>query len=129
MYNAEMLLGQEYFSNKGNIKKVNSANGFREFWRNFTLLKVIVKDPRFDEIVKDNIIKDKNIKSGMAIIKGTRISTKDIIRMLKDDYNIEEVLKNFPTIKDEKQVLAALVYEARKWNFIFDISKNFNRNR
>lgn len=123
MYSAEMLLGKEYFSNKKELKDSHSARSFREFWRNFTLLKTMVKDPNFDKIVKDNIVTDKNIKSGTPIIKGTRISTNDIMRILTDDYEIEDIMKNFPTIKSEEQIIAAMVYEIREWNFIFAFYK------
>lgn len=129
MYNAEMLLGQDYFSTKGKKLDMTKSNSFREFWRVLTLLKAIAKDSSFDEIIEKNIVRDKRIKSGVAIIKGTRISTSDVMRMLSDDYNIEEVLDNFPTLKDKNQVLAAITYEVRKWNFIFKIFKYSKSNK
>lgn len=119
MYHAEMLLGQEYFSNKVSMRKVGSTHRLRELWRIFTLLKAIAKDSSFDKMIEDYIVKDKRIKSGTAIIKGTRISTQDIMHMLKDGYDVNEILQNFPSIQSKEQILVAMVYEIRSWKFIF----------
>lgn len=121
MYHAEMLLGQEYFSNKISMKKIGSTHRLRELWRIFTLLKAIAKDSSFDKMIKNDIVKDKRVKSGTAIIKGTRISTQDIMHMLKDGYDVNEILQNFPSIQDKEQILVAMVYEIRSWRFIFTL--------
>lgn len=122
MYNAEMLLGQEYFSSKKNTKNISSKNQFQEFWRNFTLLKTMAKDQRYDKLIKNNITKNKKIKSGTAIIKGTRISTQDIMHLLANDYDVDKILNNFPTIQNQEQIMAATAYEIRRWNFLSAIS-------
>lgn len=114
MYGAEMLIGKEYFSKNYQQKKVDSTNSFGELWRQYTLLKKMVKDTNFDSIITKYIVKDKEIKSGMPVIKNTRISTKDIMKMTISGYESDDILRNFPSITNEKQILAALVFEIRK---------------
>lgn len=128
MYGAEAMLGKVYFSKRSKASSKDSGKNFRETWRDFSLLKKLIKSPVFDKMVKDNIVKDKKIKSNTAIIKGTRISTNDITRMLADGYSVNDILKNVPTVKTDEQILAALVYEMRKWNFAFITFKYAKNN-
>lgn len=123
MYGMEMLIGKEYFANNDNpaVKK-RKRNPITEYH----IIRTMVKDKIFDSLVKEYIVKDKGIKSGVSIIKGTRISTNDILRMIADGYKVEEIQEEFPTINDERQLLAALVYEIRKKNcisFMFGVRK------
>lgn len=119
MNGMEMLIGKEYFSEN----KISTKEDARSMRQEYQIMRSMVKDKKFDKIVNENIIKDKKIKSGVPIIKGTRISTKDVMKMVIDGYKIEEIKNEFPSITGEKQLLAAVVYEIRKKNYIlFTIS-------
>jgi uncharacterized protein (DUF433 family) len=54
---------------------------------------------------------DPNICHGQACIKGTRITVHQIIGMLANGDTIEELLKEYPSLKRE-DILAALDYAA-----------------
>jgi len=54
---------------------------------------------------------DPNICHGQACIKGTRIPVYQIVRMLANGDTIEDLLKEYPSLK-RKDILAALEYSA-----------------
>ena len=54
---------------------------------------------------------DPNICHGQACIKGTRIPVYQIVRMLANGDTIEDLLKEYPTLK-RKDILACLEYTA-----------------
>ncbi len=51
---------------------------------------------------------DPNIRFGKPCIKGTRIAVQDILNWMASDMSIEEILEDFPQLKQEhiKAVLA-----------------------
>ena len=118
MYGIESMVGKAYFSDALENKVTNSKPQKRKMWRDFCVLKRIAKDSAFDGIVNEHIIKDKTIKSGTPIIKGTRISTCDIMKMTTYFNNVEDISDNFPSITNEKQILAAIVYEVRNMSYL-----------
>jgi uncharacterized protein (DUF433 family) len=52
---------------------------------------------------------DPEICHGQACVKGTRIPVHQIIRMLANGNTIEDLLKNYPSLKKE-DILACLEY-------------------
>lgn len=52
---------------------------------------------------------DKNIMSGAAVFRGTRVPVETIFDYLADGYTLDEFLDNFPTVthEDAVQVLEA----------------------
>lgn len=118
MYGIGAFVGKEYFSNIDEQMQNKNSESKRELWKTFRMLKSMAKDTRFDSVVKEYVVKDIKIKSGVPIIKGTRISTKDIMRMILDGYDIDEILENFPSIENDKQILAAIIYEVRNINWL-----------
>ncbi len=61
--------------------------------------------------MQDRITIDPNICHGQACIKGTRIPVHQIIGMLANGDTIEELLKEYPSLKQE-DILACLDYAA-----------------
>ncbi len=125
MYGMEMFIGKEYFSENDN--SVTTKNKYSSI-RIYRMMRNMVKDKKFDSVVKEHIVKDKDIKSGVPIIKGTRISTKNILRMIMDGYDIDQIKVEFPSITDDKQILAAIVYEVRKMNYISFLMRTYMKD-
>ncbi len=61
--------------------------------------------------MNERIVIDPNICHGQACIKCTRIPVHQIIAMLANGDTIEELLKEFPSLKRE-DILACLDYAA-----------------
>lgn len=91
-------------------------------------LKFKAKAKKAREETKKYIEKNKTIRNGKAIVKGTRITTKEILLFLNECENFEETLEyicnQYPSIESKEQVLYALLYEIDKYNtllFIFGV--------
>ena len=56
---------------------------------------------------------DPNIRSGKPIIRGLRITVYDILEMLSDGMKFEEILDDFPELKED-DIYATLAYAADK---------------
>lgn len=56
---------------------------------------------------------DSNIRFGKPVIKSTRISVDDILEMLGNGISQEEILDDFPQLKQE-HIFAALKFAADK---------------
>ena len=80
--------------------------------------KKIIKTDFAQKIIKENIVKDKNINQGRYTIKGTRITPEDIGQIMINNKNvsINTIYDELPSIENEEQILAGL--------FVF-IKKNF----
>jgi len=61
--------------------------------------------------MNERIAIDPNISHGQACIKGTRIPVHQIIGMLANGDTIEDLLKEYPSIKRD-DILACLDYAA-----------------
>ncbi len=49
----------------------------------------------------DYIVQDPKICSGEPVIKGTRVTIRTILASLADGDTVEEILQDFPTLKDQ----------------------------
>ncbi len=56
---------------------------------------------------------DPNIRSGKPIIRGLRITVYDILEMLSDGMKFNEILADFPQLKED-DIYAVLSYAAQK---------------
>lgn len=56
---------------------------------------------------------DPNIRFGKPCIKGTRIAIADILQWLASGMSYEEILEDFPSLKNE-HILAALSFAAHR---------------
>lgn len=56
---------------------------------------------------------DPDIRFGKPCIKGTRIAVSDILSWLASDMSQEEILEDFPTLKEE-HIKAALMFAANR---------------
>ncbi len=54
---------------------------------------------------------DPNVCHGQAVVKGTRIPVHQIVRMLANGDTIDDLLRDYPSLKRE-DVLACLEYAA-----------------
>ncbi|MFZ5563295.1 MAG: DUF433 domain-containing protein [Thermodesulfobacteriota bacterium] len=61
--------------------------------------------------MNEHISVDPNVCHGQACIKGTRIPVHQIIRMLAGGDKIEDLLKDYPSLKKE-DIYACLDYAA-----------------
>lgn len=61
--------------------------------------------------MNERIIIDPNICHGQACVKGTRIPVHQIIGMLANGDTIEDLLKEYPSLKRD-DILACLSYAA-----------------
>ncbi len=60
---------------------------------------------------KKNIVVDKNICHGKPHIKDTRISVELILNMLASGMNIDEIIKEYPQLK-ESEIRSCIAYSA-----------------
>ena len=72
----------------------------------------------------DRISIDSKVCHGQACIKGTRIPVHQIVRMLANGDEIEDLLKEYPSIKRD-DILACLEYVASLAEDRFQPSKNW----
>ena len=81
-----------------------------------------------EELIRKNIVRDKSIRGGQPIIKGTRISPMDIYSILNEGTcktrTIEYILEQYPSLS-EKEVLASFAHvlfnEHSTSKFIFKV--------
>jgi uncharacterized protein (DUF433 family) len=57
---------------------------------------------------------DPDIRFGKPCIKGTRIAVVDILQWLSSGMSFQEIIENFPSIKSETQIRAALAFAANR---------------
>ena len=57
-----------------------------------------------------------DIRSGKPCIKGTRITVGDILQCLASGMSVEEILEDFPLLK-EVHIRAALTFAANRENY------------
>ena len=69
------------------------------------------------------IISDNKILLGKPTIKGTRISIEFILKLLASGWTTEQILDNYPTLK-QKHLQAVFLYiqEGMKDNFVYNYS-------
>jgi len=67
--------------------------------------------PRYHVNWRERIIIDLNVMAGKPVIKGTRIPVDAILRRLGEGASIEEILEDYPNLKEE-DIRAALIYAA-----------------
>ena len=56
---------------------------------------------------------DSDIRSGKPCIKGTRITVGDILKWLASGMSFQEILDDFPLLKEE-HIRAALAFAAKR---------------
>lgn len=79
-------------------------------------VKNIINTSYAKGIVSKYIIKEKTINLGRATIKGTRVTPEDIGRILLSNENItiKDIIEEYPSLSNEEQVLAGLIYYVDK---------------
>jgi len=50
-----------------------------------------------------------DIRSGKPCIKGTRITVGDILQWLASGMNVQEILEDFPSLREEHIVIRVLI--------------------
>lgn len=60
---------------------------------------------------QDRIVRDPKICGGQPIIKGTRVTLRTVLASLAEGADIDEILRDFPTLK-EKDVRAVIAFAA-----------------
>jgi uncharacterized protein (DUF433 family) len=64
------------------------------------------------EEVMDRIVIDQEVMAGKPVIKGTRIPVYLIIELLGNGLTEKEVLRQYPSLKEE-DIKAALLYASK----------------
>lgn len=57
------------------------------------------------------IVRDPKICGGVPVIKGTRVTVRTILSSLAEGAKVEEILKDFPTLKED-DVRAVIAFAA-----------------
>jgi len=60
---------------------------------------------------REYIIRDRKICGGEPVIKGTRVTIRTILASLAEGARIEDILEDFPTLKEE-DVRAVIAFAA-----------------
>ena len=60
---------------------------------------------------------NQGIRSGKPCIKGTRITVGDILQWLASGMSVEEILEDFPLLKEE-HIRAALAFAANREEYV-----------
>ncbi len=61
----------------------------------------------------DYIEINPEVRFGKPVIKGTRITVADVLKMLGNGMKINDIIEDFPTLGEE-QIYACLLYSAEK---------------
>ena len=70
---------------------------------------------------KNYIVSDNNILLGKPTIKGTRISVEFIIKLLSSGWSFEQILENYPSIKQEHlQAVFSYIQESFSDNLVYN---------
>lgn len=74
--------------------------------------KAIIKSKRSKKILKDYIIKI----NGKEVIKGTRLTHVDIVRIfdIKEGAEIQDFLDEYPSLENKYQIMAGLLLYIKK---------------
>jgi uncharacterized protein (DUF433 family) len=57
------------------------------------------------------IVRDQNVCGGEPVIKGTRVTVRTILASLAEGAKAEEILEDFPTLKEE-DIRAVIAFAA-----------------
>lgn len=77
------------------------------------------------DYLKDRIVTNPEVMVGKPVIKGTRITVDLILRLLSQGQRIEDILENYPQLKEE-DIYAALHYadDLMQEERIFSLKRN-----
>lgn len=93
----------------------------KKFYTILTFLK-LKYSRAFNDIIEKYIVHDKGIRNGEATIKGTRISTLDLLCILdearEEENKLKYIYEQYPSITDKEQILAAILYMIKKTSTI-----------
>lgn len=91
----------------------------------FIKLKCIANEQK--ELIDKYIVKDKNIRNGKAVIKGTRITPQELLLITQESFNtkpknteefIGYIKEQYPSIDSAEKIVAGLSYSIRKYSMI-----------
>lgn len=78
-----------------------------------------------NNLIERNIEKNKNIRNGQVVIKGTRITPNELIliidevfdnKTLKTENALEYIQKEYPSIDSEEKIVAGIMYSIKKFS-------------
>jgi uncharacterized protein (DUF433 family) len=65
----------------------------------------------------ERITIDPEIRSGKPVIRGTRITVRDVLEYMAGGMSAEEILEDFPQLKQE-DIRAVLAFAAQRENIL-----------
>ena len=73
-------------------------------------LKKLIKTEFAQQLIRKNIVNNKEINGGKSTIKGTRVTPNDIGRIVTSTkcVTIEKIFEELPSLETEEQILAGL---------------------
>lgn len=101
------------FINNNTLEEKKQKRG--RFSSMYELLE-IKYNKKYNKLIEKHIEKNNEIKDGRAILKGTRITAEDILYITEEaqinhEKNwLEYIFKEYPSIQNQEQVLAAILY-------------------
>jgi uncharacterized protein (DUF433 family) len=66
----------------------------------------------YEVVLLERIVVNSKIMGGKPIVKGTRISVEQVLKMLAKGLTIKEILKDYPHLSKD-DVAAVLLYAAK----------------
>lgn len=74
------------------------------------LIKELQKSSEMKQLINESIVITPSIRFGKPVIKGTRIAVEDVIKLIGNGLSVKEIMKEYPSIDEEKKVFAAIAY-------------------
>lgn len=108
-----------------NVKDIEVEEKANEKANKIALFIAIRKSKELNELVNKYIVKNKEIRDGKAVIKGTRITpielmycVAEVLKNNKNEKTFEEIrdylYEQYPSINNENQIKAAISYVIKK---------------
>ena len=95
-------------------RNLTKDNMFYKIKRNYDItskIKMYARNEEYIQYINENIVRNAKIRNGYPTIKGTRITPDDIFALAcKKEFDVEIILKEYPSLRDEKQVLFIILY-------------------
>ena len=111
-YGSKICNDVGYFLDNNELEK---DNFFCRIKRNYNLINEIkekAQNKQYKDYISKNIVKNAKIRNGRPTIKGTRLTPNDVAMLCyrTNDISIENILKEYPTLTDERQVAFVMLY-------------------
>lgn len=114
----------EIFDNY-NVDEKNRKVMISDCINSFIRLKEIAKEHK--DLIEKYIIKDKNVRKGKAVIKGTRITPLEVFFILDEAIEqqkttgkdfIKYIKEQYPSLDSEEKIMSGILYVVKKYSIV-----------